>query len=115
MKFTIYHNPQWSKSRKSLELLREHGVEPEIVEYLKTSLSPSEIKTLKSKLGIPITDFLRKNDSKYKELNLNVFNKSEDELIQIVIENPRILERPIIVSDGKAVIGRPPENILNLF
>ena len=115
MEFTIYHNHQWSKSRKSLELLRSHKIEPTIIEYLKAPLSLEELKSIQNKLGMPINDFLRKNDAKYKELGLDTFNGSDDKLIQIIINNPRILERPIIISGDNAVIGRPPENILNLF
>ena len=115
MSITIYHNPQWSKSRQSLELLRNQGIQPRIVEYLKTALSLEELKTIKNKLALSPQHFLRKNDARYKELNLDQFNDSDDKLFKIIIENPRILERPIIVSDEKAVIGRPPENIFKLF
>ena len=112
---TIYHNPQWSKSRQSLELLRNQGIQPRIVEYLKTALSLEELKTIKNKLALSPQHFLRKNDARYKELNLDQFNDSDDKLFKIIIENPRILERPIIVSNEQAVIGRPPENIFKLF
>ena len=115
MKFTIYHNPQWSKSRKSLELLREKGVEPNVIEYLKTPLGINELKSIKEKLKLNPKEFVRTNDVKYKELELEQFNGTDIELLQIIIDNPRILERPIITTSKKAVIGRPPENILDLF
>ena len=115
MSFTIYHNPQWGKSRKSLELLREHNIEPTIIEYLKEPLSLKELKSISTKLALVPQYFLRKNDSRYKELELDQFNGTDNEMFKIIIANPRILERPIIISDNRAVIGRPPENILELF
>ena len=115
MEFTIYHNPQWGKSRRSLELLKENSIEFEIVEYLKTPLTMQNLKSVSLKLGLSPKDFTRKNDSKYKELNLDRFNGTDEEMIEIIIKHPRILERPIITSKEKAVIGRPPENILKLL
>ena len=115
MSFTIYHNSQWGKSRKSLELLREYNIEPTIIEYLKKPLSLKELQSISKKLALAPKDFLRKNDSRYEELGLSEFNGTDNEIFKIIIANPRILERPIIISDNKAVIGRPPENILELF
>ena len=115
VEFTIYHNPNWSKSRQSLELLKEKHVKLNIVEYIKTPLSLDEIKSISTKLNMRPQEFLRRNDARYKELNLSEFNGTDDTLFQIIIDNPRILERPIISSSTKAVIGRPPENIFKLF
>ena len=115
MAFTIYHNPQWSKSRKSLELLRDNKIEADIIEYLKEPITIEVLSTIRTKLGLSPKEFLRKNDIKYKELNLDEFNGTELELFEIIIQNPRILERPIIVSEEQDVIGRPPENILQLL
>ena len=115
MEFTIYHNPNWSKSRQSLELLKKNHVKLNIVEYIKTPFSLDEIKSIATKLNMRPQEFLRKNDVRYKELNLSEFNGTDDNLFQIIIDNPRILERPIISSSTKAVIGRPPENIFKLF
>ena len=115
MNFTIYHNPNWGKSRKSLELLRENGIEPEIIQYLKTPLSIDELKSISNKLNLSPKDFVRKNDSKYKELKLGELDINDDEMLHVIAKNPRILERPIIVRGQEAIIGRPPENILKLF
>ena len=115
MPFTIYHNPNWSKSRQSLELLRKENIKLKIVEYTKTPPSLEDFQSISSKLNLSPKEFLRKNDKRYKELNIDSFNGSNDELFQIIIENPRILERPIITSNTQAVIGRPPENIFKLF
>ena len=115
MILTIYHNPNWSKSRQSLELLSEKNIKPNIIEYIKNPPTVDDIKTIAAKLNLHPQEFLRKNDIRYKELNLATFDGSDDDLFNIIIENPRILERPIIVSKTKAVIGRPPENIFKLF
>ena len=115
MSITIYHNPNWSKSRQSLELLREKNIKLKVVEYIKTPPSSEDLQLISIKLNLSPKEFLRKNDIRYKELNIDSFNGSDDELFQIIIENPRILERPIITSNDKAVIGRPPENLLELF
>ena len=96
-------------------MLREKGVEPNVIEYLKTPLGINEMKSIKEKLKLNPKEFVRTNDAKYKELGLKQFDGTDIELLQIIIDNPRILERPIITTSKKAVIGRPPENILDLF
>ena len=115
MEFIIYHNPQWGKSRKSLELLRTKKIEPTIIEYLKKPLSLEELNSIAKKLNMSPKNFIRKNDTKYKELNIDEDKVGNDEMFKAIIDHPRILERPIIISGEKAVIGRPPENILDLF
>ena len=115
MTLTIYHNPNWSKSRQSLELLRDQQVAHNIVEYIKTPPSVSELKEIAQKLGLDAKNFLRKSDKKYKELNLDDFSGAEEEIFSLMSENPTIIERPIITSEKKAVIGRPQENILKLL
>ncbi len=96
-------------------MLRDKKADITIVEYLKNSPSEKTIKTLAQKLDLNPSEFLRRKDARYKELNLAEFNGTKDELIKIVHDNPRILERPIIETEKRAVIGRPPENILELF
>ena len=98
-----------------MELLRKKDITFKIIEYIKNPPSLEDLRSISIKLNLSPQEFLRKNDVKYKELNIASFNGTDDELFQIIIENPRILERPIITSDDKAVIGRPPENILELF
>lgn len=96
-------------------MLRENGIEPEIIQYLKTPLSIDELKSISNKLNLSPKDFVRKNDSKYKELKLSELDINDDEMLHVIAKNPRILERPIIVRGQEAIIGRPPENILKLF
>lgn len=115
MSMTIYHNPRCSKSRQAKALLEENGIEPDVVEYLKGSLSAEKIKEVLGMLGVPPRDVMRKGEDAYKTLNLKDDSKTDDELIQAIVDHPILLERPIIVSDGRAVIGRPPENVLKLI
>ena len=96
-------------------MLSEKNIKPTIIEYIKNPPSANEIKKIADKLNLHPQEFLRKNDKRYKELNLSEFNGSKEELFQIIAENSRIMERPIIATDTKAVIGRPPENIFKLF
>ena len=115
MTVKIYHNPRCSKSRQTLALLTERGETPEIIEYLKNAPSESEIRSVIKMLGIDTArDMMRTGDTLYKELNLgNV--KDEDRLIRAMVENSKLIERPIVIKDGKAAIGRPPESVLALF
>jgi len=111
----IYHNSKCSKSRKALEIIRSKNIEPTIILYLKSNLSKTEVKNLLSKLGLSIRDILRTGEDEYKKNNLKNENLSDDKLIEFLIKFPRLLERPIVVKNNKAVIGRPPENILTLL
>ena len=112
---TIYHNPKCSKSRKALEIIRGKNIEPTIILYLASKLSKTEVKNLLAKLGLPIRDILRTEEDEYKNNNLNNDNLGDDELIDFLIKFPKLLERPIVIKNSKAVIGRPPENILNFL
>ena len=114
-KIIIYHNPRCSKSRAALKLLKEKNQDPEIFLYLQEILSQSKIRSLIKKLNIPIREILRKGEEEYKRNNLNDENISDEELINFMIKFPKIIERPIIIKGDKAVIGRPPENILKLL
>lgn len=113
--FKIYHNPRCSKSRQTLALLEENGVHPEIVLYLEDTPSVEELKILTSKLGISARALLRKGEAAYKEHNLSNSALNEDELIAAMNTYPKIIERPIVVKGDKAVLGRPPENVLALL
>lgn len=115
MAVTIYHNPRCSKSRQALALLREKGAAPEIVEYLKTPPDAATLQSLLKQLGLSARDVLRTGEAAYKELGLDDPAKSEDELIAAIAANPILLERPIVVTGGRAVIGRPPEAVLTLI
>jgi len=112
---TIYHNPRCGKSRNSLKLIKEKGVTPEIVEYLKTPLDAATISGILGLLGIPARDLLRKGEAVYKELGLKNPDLAEDDLIAAMAQNPILIERPVIVANGKAVIGRPPEKVLQIL
>ena len=112
---TIYHNPKCSKSRKALEIIKSKNIEPTIILYLANKLSKTEVKNLLAKLGLPIRDILRTGEDEYKNNNLNNENLDDDELIDFLIKFPKLLERPIVIKNSKAVIGRPPENILNFL
>lgn len=112
---TLYHNPRCSKSRDALALLREHGVEPDTVLYLETPPDAKTLKRLLTQLGIPARELLRKGEEAYKTLGLADPSLSETALINAMVENPKLIERPIAIKDGKAVIGRPPEKVLQLL
>jgi len=111
----IYHNSKCSKSRKALEIIRSKNIEPTIILYLKSKLSKTEVKNLLSKLGLSIRDILRTGEDEYKKNNLKNENLSDDKLIEFLLKFPRLMERPIVVKNSKAIIGRPPENVLNLL
>ena len=99
MIFTIYHNPNWSKSRQSLELLRNQKAVVNIVEYIKTPPSVSELKEIAQKLGLDAKNFLRKSDKKYKELHLDDFSGADEEIFSLMSDNPTIIETPIITAE----------------
>ena len=111
----IYHNPKCSKSRKALEIIKSKNIEPTIILYLVNKLSKTEVENLLSKLGLSIRDILRTKEYEYQNNNLKNKNLSDDKLIKFLIKYPKLLQRPIVVKNSKAVIGRPPENILNLL
>lgn len=113
---SIYHNPRCSKSRETLSLLKANGVEPEVVLYLETPPDAATIKTLLSQLGFASArELIRQKEDLYKELNLADSALSEEQLIQAMVENPKLIERPIVLANGQARIGRPPESVLEIL
>jgi arsenate reductase len=112
MSVTIYHNPRCSKSRETLKLIEARGLEPRIVDYLKTPPSAAELKSMLNKLGLKADDVVRKGEPLYAELGLKNRDLKEDALIALLVANPILIERPIVVAGGKAAIGRPPEAVL---
>ena len=110
---TIYHNPRCSKSRQTLALLGEHGVEPEVIEYLETPPSAAELKQILSMLGSGPRDLLRRKEA--GEAGLNDPAMDDDALIEAMVANPIVIERPIVVNNGKAAVGRPPESVLDIL
>ena len=111
----IYHNPRCSKSRQTLNLLQEQGVEMEVVEYLKTPPTEAELKQVVQQLGIKPRALLRKTEAEYKELGLAKAELSDDEIIQVMCTHPKLIERPIVINNGQAKIGRPPEAVLEII
>ena len=110
----IYHNPRCSKSRQTLAIIEEKGADVEIVEYLNDMPTKSELKEILSDLGIAAEQLLRKGEADFKE-NFKGKTLSDDEWIDAMIKYPKLMERPIVVKDGKAILGRPPENVLELL
>ena len=110
----IYHNPRCSKSRQTLALIEEKGAKVEVLEYLKDIPTKAELKDILSKLGIPAEQLLRKGEADFKE-NFKGKSLSDDEWIDAMIQYPKLIERPIVVEGNKAVLGRPPENVLELL
>ncbi len=115
MTVTIYHNPRCSKSRQTLKLLRDKGVEPIIVEYLDTPPSADEMKNILALLGMAPRDLMRKKEAPYAAAGLGEENLSTEALIEAMRADPILIERPIVVSGTTAVLGRPPENVLKLL
>ena len=113
MPVTIYHNPRCGKSRETLALLRDKGVEPEIVEYLKTPYTAAQLKTLLGQLGLPAKAIVRKKEA--AAAGIDPTKLSEHQLVAAMVKNPIIVERPIVVSGGKAALGRPPEAVLKVL
>lgn len=113
--FIIYHNPRCSKSRQTLEILNQQDVDTEIVLYLENPPPAQEVASILQKLGLSSRDIIRKGEEEYKLLNIKDQSLTENELISFMSENPKLIERPIVVKDDKAIIGRPPENVLSLL
>lgn len=111
---TIWHNPRCSKSRNAAALLEEKGVKAEVVKYLDTPPSKEELKEVLKMLGISARELMRTKEAIYKELDLKEV-RDEEKLIEAMVANPKLIERPIVIKDGKAAIGRPIENIIALF
>jgi arsenate reductase len=110
---TIYHNPRCSKSRQTLALLEERGIEPRVVLYLEQPPSGDELRTLLAQLGMSARDLARTKESTYAELGLG--NASDDDLIKAMTNHPILIERPIVQANGKAALGRPPEDVIAIL
>ncbi|WEJ84614.1 arsenate reductase (glutaredoxin) [Kluyvera intermedia] len=112
---TIYHNPRCSKSRETLSLLNDNGIDPDVVLYLETPPDSATLRKLLTMLGMnSARELMRQKEDLYKELNLSDSQLSEEALIQAMVDNPKLIERPIVVSNGQARIGRPPEQVLEI-
>ncbi len=115
MSIEIYHNPRCSKSRQTLQLLQEQGVEPDIVEYLKTPPDRKTLEDILEMLGLEPRDLMRQKEAEYQSEGLDNPKLSREQLIDAMIAHPKLIERPIVIKDGKAAIGRPPEKVLDLL
>ncbi|MBK0126688.1 arsenate reductase (glutaredoxin) [Pantoea sp. S61] len=113
---SIYHNPRCSKSRETLALLQDKGIEPDVVLYLETPPDMQTLKKLLRQLGMSSArDLMRRKEDLYKELNLADVQLSEEQLLQAMVDNPKLIERPIVINCDQARIGRPPEAVLEII
>ena len=115
MKPRIYHNPRCSKSRATLELLRTRGIEPEIIEYLKTPPAAQALKVLLGKLGLAPRDIVRTGEAEFKEAGIDLSAADDETVLTLIADDPKVLQRPIVETERDARIGRPPEQVLELF
>jgi arsenate reductase (glutaredoxin) len=115
MSAKIYHNPRCTKSRQTLQLLKDRGIEPEVIEYLKTPPSFEELSDIIDKLGIKPRDLIRKQEAEYKSNGLDDNQVDNETIVRTMVNNPILIERPIVVANNKAAIGRPPENVLGIL
>ena len=111
----IYHNPRCSKSREALQIIRDRGYEPKVIEYLKHPLGKKELESISQSLGMRPKEFIRRNEAEFKDNNLNEKLDKDDDPFEAMSKFPRIMERPIIISDTGGVIGRPPENVVKVL
>ena len=115
MEVVIYHNPRCSKSRKTLDLIRSRNIEPRIIEYLKTPPPPRELGAILRMLGAGPRELIRSGESEFGENGLGDPGLTDDQLIDAMIQHPILIQRPIVVANGRAAIGRPPENVLDIL
>lgn len=114
-KVVIWHNPRCSKSRATLSLLEQHGLDPEIVDYLATPPSAEDLKSVLRKLRKTPRELMRRGEAVYKELGLDQDGFTDDDLVKAMVENPILIERPVVIFGQRAALGRPPEDVLDLF
>ncbi len=115
MDVTIYHNPRCSKSRQTLELLEKHNITPTVVEYLETPPTVEKLKEILAQLGFAPRDLMRKKETEYTEHKLDNPALSDDDLIEFMTQHPILIERPLVLANGKAALGRPPEQVLEIL
>ena len=112
---TIYHNPRCSKSRETLKLLEARGIEPRVIEYLQTPPSAAELDRILALLGREPRELMRRQEPEYRELGLDHAGRTRAQLIEAMVRHPRLIERPIVLANGKAALGRPPHNVLQIL
>ena len=111
----FYHNPQCSKSRKALEIIENQNINTKVILYLKDKLTKSMLKQILDLSGLSVRDIIRSNEKEYKDNNLDNLNLSQDEILELIIKHPKLLQRPVLVYNNQAIIGRPPEDILRII
>ena len=114
-KIVIYHNPRCSKSRETLQILVDNGVDAEIIDYLEDPPTPQELKRIIDMLGVAARDLLRRTEPVYKDADLDDDSLDDDEIIDAICEYPALLQRPIVIAGDRAVIGRPPARVLEII
>lgn len=112
---TILHNPRCSKSRETLALLTERGIQPRVIDYLSEPPSVEELEKILKLLGVSARELMRKGENEYRELGLESESLTECDLVAAMHANPRLIERPIVLANGKAAVGRPPETVLDIL
>lgn len=115
MTVKIYHNPRCSKSRQTLQLLKDQGINPQVIEYLKTPPTITELDDILTKLAITPRELMRRNEAEYQARHLDDSSLSQADLLDAIVQQPILLERPIVVTNDKAAIGRPPEAVLKIL
>jgi arsenate reductase len=115
MPVRIYHNPRCSKSRQALQLLQDHDAAPEVVEYLKTPPTADELEGLLDLLGLEPRELMRRKEKEYKESGADDPALTRRQLVELMVRHPKLIERPIVVKDGRAALGRPPEQVLTVL
>ena len=111
----LYHNPRCSKSRKALQIIQNHNINIKVILYLTDKLTKAMLKEILDLSGLPVRDIIRSNEKEYKENNLDDLNLTKDEILELILKHPKLLQRPVFVFNNKATIGRPPENVLKII
>ena len=115
MTIRIFHNPRCSKSRATLTLLQEQGIEPEIVLYLESPPDAGELRIILDKLGMSPRELMRTGEAEFRQQGLDDESLTDDELIAAMVATPKLIQRPIVLAGGRAAMGRPPESVLDIF
>jgi len=111
----LYHNPKCSKSRKALEIIENQNINTKVILYLKDKLTKSMLKQILDLSGLSVREIIRSNEKEYKENNLDNLNLTQDDILVLIVKHPKLLQRPVLVYNNKAIIGRPPEDILKII
>ena len=114
-KYTIFHNPRCSKSRQTLQILKDNECDTEIILYLETAIDQSVLEDVIKKISLSPRDLLRKGEQEFKDNDLKNINLSDQEIIKFMVKHPKLMERPIVIKGDQAILGRPPENVLELI